>query len=1209
MNIEPNLPAPGRLRILVGSITIFCAISLLFLLTPSSSAQSMFANLSGTVTDNTGAVIPGAKVIIQDINSKIPRTVTTNTSGYFSVSELPAGTYSVTAEVKGFRKWTATGVILQSSDEKNINISLAIGSESETVEVIAAAGDVALVDSGEKSANLSAKEIQDLSLVGRNAIELLKVLPGFTMSANSGLNKPAYSGQVVGINGYCVGTGCNAGGVGGNLMNGQLMTVNQDGQNTIDPGAYGTASPVNTNPESISEVKVLSSNFTAENAQGPVVVNATTKSGGSIFHGGAWLYARNSALNANEALYKDPSYLQPKPGESYYYPGAKIGGPVIIPGTSFNKSRQKLFFFEMFEAYRQKLDGGVDRAFIPTPDMLNGDFSFLNTYTFTYNHDPAVYAVPTTPDSATWLGMAKRQGCQITNAVMNAACIDPNAQLLLRAFLPSTGFVDPTTHNGFNWIQGFSNVPQNSWQNITREDINISDTTKAYFTWSRQRETADMVTGLWVGAQDWAVPTPSPVQGMNGSDSLTASLLKIISPTMTSETTFGYTWVNFPTKPTDLNKYLRSKVGYNSTGVFGDSNLPAVLSWNGSIASMGDVGHDYHPDMMAVKAIPSVKTNLTKVIRTHTTKYGFFYQHLYNKQDNWGQYMGVYQYNPIWWGGTSATGNQYADALMGINASYYEQALPPPSNIAQNIYAFYAQDDWKLNRRITLQAGLRFEHYAKPYNPDLGLAIFDPLKYNNGAGTNPGVSWHATNSGVPLSGADSRMFYYSPRVGAAIDVFGTGKTIVRGGWGKYRAYDSVQSNNYTAPAQTALGAVSWSCGNNDPLCPTWEDVDSHAYTPVLGHPVLNGTSFSAVFPRNDEQPLVTSYSLTINQQLPSKFNLELSYVGNNTNYQQGQPNINSIPVGAMTNAMSEHPADCTAGGTDNRTATACENHYRPYLAYQTINESVTWGKAQYDSFQASIRRSVGILTLQGNYTFGKAIGDNGQSVTPIGAYDDYGRDALYGILPFDRAHAFSASYVIDIPKIHSGNALLRGAANGWQISGITIVETGSQITANSNSQFGLNNSATLAMQLFGTPDLPAYPAYTCNPAKGLTSGRYINPNCITVPTASHPASGRTPYLAGPMYWNTDLTLAKTFRIEDRHEVQFRFAMFNPFNHSLSSFTSADGNAKISGFDSSGRPTNATDTQHTCPGPQCTAIGYTNYHMGHRVLELGVRYTF
>src|SRR5437868_1069545 len=243
MSPEFYVPAPSRCRILIGSLVILCAISFFFY-TPQLCAQSLFANLSGTVIDASGAVIPGAKIIIQDTNSKTTRQATTNASGYFSVTELPAGTYNVTAEAKGFRKWAATGVTLQSSDEKNINVSLNVGTESETVEVSASAGDVALVDSGEKSANISAKEIQDLSLVGRNAVELLKILPGFTLSANSGLNKPAYSGQVVGINGYCSGNGCNAGGVGGNFMNGQLLTINQDGQNTVDPGAFGSATPV-----------------------------------------------------------------------------------------------------------------------------------------------------------------------------------------------------------------------------------------------------------------------------------------------------------------------------------------------------------------------------------------------------------------------------------------------------------------------------------------------------------------------------------------------------------------------------------------------------------------------------------------------------------------------------------------------------------------------------------------------------------------------------------------------------------------------------------------------------------------------------------------------------------------------------------------------------------------------------------------------------
>ena len=1205
-----------------------CAIGLLPLLGPAASAQSIFANVSGTVTDASGAVVPDARITVQDVNSKAARRITTSASGYYSITELPAGTYNIIAEAKGFQRWVATGVVLLSSDDKRVDIALKVGVETATIEVSAKAGEVAVVDSGEKSADLSAKEIQDLALVGRNALELLKVLPGFSLAPNGGLNKPAYSGQVVGINGFCSGSGCNAGGIGGNFINGQSITVTQDGQNTIDPGAYGKATPVNTNPEAISEVKVLTSNFSAENAQGPVVANAVTKGGSSSFHGGLWFYARNSATNANEAFYKEPTVMLPKPDESYYYPGAKIGGPVLIPGTGFNKSRQKLFFFEMFEAYRQNLDGGVDRAFIPTPAMLNGDFSFLNTFTFTHNHDPGTYAIPTTPDPTEgWPGMAERPGCTITNAVMNAACIDPNQQALLKDLLPNTGFVDPTTHGGFNYQQAFSPAPQNSWQNITREDINFTESTKAVVTWSRQRETATMPTGLWVGAADWYVPPPSATIGANGSDSLTTNFLKVISPTMTSETTFGYTWINFPSNPSNPAKVMRSTAGYPLKGIFNNPDVPAILSWGGGIAYMGDVGHEYHPTMIAVKAIPSVSTNLTKVIKTHTTKYGFFYQHLYNKQDNWGQFMGVYQYTPIGWGGTSPTGNQYADALMGIGASYYEQALPPPSYLSQNIASFYGQDSWKLNRRITVNYGMRFEHYAKPYSPDnLGLAVFDPALFNSvgGNGTNPGVTWHSINSNVPLSGTKSRFLFYSPRVGAAIDVFGTGKTVIRGGWGKYRAYDSVQSGNYTAPAQTALGSVSWSCGNNDKLCPTVEDVDSHAFTPVYGHPILNGSGFSAVSPYDDEQPLVTTYSLSIDQRLPSKFNLELSYVGNHTDFQQDQPNINAIPLGAMANAMTQYPSDCTTTSStgvisDARASTACENHYRPFIGsgtnpanYQAINQSLTAGKAQFDSFQASLRRSMGWLTLQVNYTFEKAIGDNfpNGGPEPVAALPNLGVGYFYGILPWDRAHDFSASYVFDVPNFHSGNRLVRGVANGWQVSGITTVESGAQMTANSTYNLGYSNSGGLpSIQYLGTPDVPLLPVFICNPAKGLKSGQYMNPNCFAPPSASNPGTGRTPYLPGPMYWNTDLSVYKTIKLSDRQSVQLKFMAFDPLNHSLTSFISGDGNAKIAGFSNTGQVTNATGSTHACPGAQCTNFGYADYALGHRVMEMGVKYTF
>ena len=1163
---------------------------------PLAWAQSMFATLSGTVTDPSGGVVVGAQVTVKAMDTTEARKSVSNQDGFFSISTLPAGRYEVTVEMKGFQTWHGTDITLNGADSRAMRIDLKVGSTTDVVTVEGKVTELAPTDSGDKSSLISSEDLDNLSLVGRNATEYLKILPGAALSANNLLNKPAFSGQVVGINGFCAGNGCNAGGLSSVTVNGQQANITQDGQNTFDPGAFGAATPVNPNPDMISEVKIMSSNFSAENAKGPVVVNTNTKSGTSVFHGEGYFYARNHALNANDHL--SNQFKLPKPDESYYYPGGNIGGPLYIPGTGFNKSHQKLFFFEGFEYYDQHLFGGIDRAYVPTAANLNGDFSAYNGTSPGGGHG-VLMAPISAPAPGKWSGFDARAaaGCTIAAGVMSQACIDPNALAYLQATMPQPN-ADPASNQGFNYVQQFD-APQTSWQNVVRGDWSVSDSTKLYITWSRQRETANMPTGLWVGAGDWSVPTPSPTIGANGSDAATATFVHIFSPTMTVEARFGYTYINFPSAPSDISKYLRSKVGYNLSGIFGQTNIPATVTWGDSAPNFGDVGHDYHPAMIAQKGIPSTSADLTKVLGTHTTKWGFFYEHVYNKQDNWGQFMGVYQYAS--WAG-SPTGNEYADMLMGIGqAGYFEQFLPPPSNIAQNIASWYAQDTWKLNRRITLNYGLRFEHYAKPYNPDLGMAVFNPAAYNPNAAnnTNTGVAWNANNSLVPLSGSPSRFLFFSPRFGAAIDVFGHGKTILRGGWGKYRAYDSVQSNNYVGPAQTALGSVSWSCGSNDKLCYTWEGIDQHAFTPVLGHPVLNGTSFAAADPNNDEQPLTTSYSLTIDQQLPGKFLLETSYVGNYTQFLQGNPNFNSVPWGAL-NAPG---ATCPGGGpVGSAPSPACQQAFRPYSVYQGINYSVTAGGAQYDAFQASVLRNFSWLNLQANYTFSKALGQaaQGNNGGLTGVLPNYGTHWLWGILPFDRAHVFSASYVFTLPNVKNGSAFVRGLGSGWQISGITQIESGAQLTAQGgvNTNFALTTPSNVSnITLYGTPDIQVYPLITCNPHSGLHKDQFANPNCFTMPGPGQLGNGGMPYMAGPMYWNSDLAVTKNFRIKERQNLQFRFSAFNFMNHGLLSFNNNDSNLKLTFNQIGGTTTNAS------------SFGVADYHTGNRVLELGAKYSF
>ena len=644
------------------------------------------------------------------------------------------------------------------------------------------------------------------------------------------------------------------------------------------------------------------------------------------------------------------------------------------------------------------------------------------------------------------------------------------------------------------------------------------------------------------------------------------------------------------------------------TGVFNNPEMPALLTWGQSLPNFGDVGHDYHPTMLANKGIPSEGENLTKVIGTHTAKFGAFYQHTYNTQDNWGQYMGVLIYSP--W--STPTGNNYADTLMGIGQSYFEQALPPPTSIAQNVLSFYAQDDWKVSRRLTLQYGMRFEHFGKPYAPvdNVGLAIFDPSKYvaSSGPDANSGVSWHKMNPAVPLSGATSTFLFYAPRLGAAYDLFGTGRTVVRGGWGMYRAYDSVQSNNYTGPAGTAFGSVGVSCNQFDAACASWETIDNLARP----SPVNYGTtglgpglkSITTYDPTDHEQPLVYSYSLSIDQKLPARLSMEVSYVGNKgTDFQQSVQ-YNAVPFGALT----------ASGVSCDITQTACQLQYRPFQNYTGITNSETAGKSRFDSLQASVKRTYGRLSLQANYTWSKTLAAFGPFT---GALPNYGTNWLYGVSNLDRPQAFSTYYVFSLPNSKSGNAFLRGAVNGWQISGITQIQSGQQLLNSSSGQarnFNLTQGGTNQdnVHLLGTPDVTIFPALLCNPAAGKRGpNQFVDPSCFGPQPAGKLGNAAMPYMGGPLYWNSDLTVMKNFKIKERQNVEFRASAFNFMNVGLLSFAPSDNNLSLL-FNDQGQVITGTSCPATSGGKPCTqasTFGTATHHVGNRIMEFSVKYSF
>src|SRR5438270_5013022 len=349
------------------TVRLLVVLCLLALLGASAWAQGIFATLTGVVSDRSGSVVSGAKVKLTDALSGSARDTVTNGEGYFTFASVPVGTYELTVEAQGFQTYKATDIRLGGGERRKNNVTLAVGSTPQTVEVTAISDfAVATVDSGEKSFTLATKELQNFTQVGSKAAEYVKIVPGFAI-ANGTSNKSNYNGATIGI---------NANGDSGsqsplnnafsyNGLPSNVLDIAADGAHVSDPGC-NCDTPVNPNSDFLQEFRVLTSNFSAENQKGPILITSVTKAGGEQYHGSAFFSARNYVLNANDAL--NIANKAPKPKNKYYYPGGSIGGPVP-------KTHNKLFFFTGFEYFYQVLDTGLLRATVPTPNMFNGDFS------------------------------------------------------------------------------------------------------------------------------------------------------------------------------------------------------------------------------------------------------------------------------------------------------------------------------------------------------------------------------------------------------------------------------------------------------------------------------------------------------------------------------------------------------------------------------------------------------------------------------------------------------------------------------------------------------------------------------------------------------------------------------------------------------------------------------------------------------------------
>jgi hypothetical protein len=1172
-------------------------LGLLLLLAANTQAQGIYATLTGVVTDPSGSVMPQARVVLKDALSGSERETATNNEGYYTFASVPVGTYTLTVVVKGFQTYKADGIGLGGGEQRDVNVTLAVGTTTQTVEVSAEAA-VATIDSGEKSFSLGTKELQNFTQVGSNAAEYIKITPGFSIE-NGTANKANYSGQTIGI---------NANGDSGsqsplnaafsyNGLPTNSLDIVADGAHVSDPGC-NCDTPVNPNSDFLQEFKVLTSNFSAETQKGPAVITSVTKAGGSQYHGSGFFSARNHALNANDWLNNFTN--TPKPADVFYYPGGTIGGPVRIPGTSFNKNRDKLFFFAGFEYFYQVLDTGLLQSIVPTPNELTGNFA------------PAEVAKegpggnPLNPATiAAWGGYQ-----------MPANLIDPNMVALMKLYPQPNS--TPTAGSPYNYVQS-EIFNQNNRQFTTRVDYDVSDNTKVFIRYNYQREVQQFPVGLWWRQSD-QVPYPSPIEGKNRSDSLTGTITHVFSPTMTNEVVMAYTYVGFPNVFASPSKVSRATVGYNYAGLF-KNNVAQIPSFGGNGGS-GEAALVFNPGgfeaggasagLYADKWMPSVSDTFTKVVGTHTVKAGFFYEWIRNAQPANNDTNGYLQFVPS--ANVDTYGNAYADELAGNTSNYTETNFNRINDISYNTVEGFVQDSWKIRRKLTVELGLRLTHFS-PWVDDegFGYSTFDQALYNSNCAAPPtfcGFEWHAKDHSVPLGGFPTRALFYQPRFGLAYDIFGNGQTVLRGGWGRFYYHSGQFTSGLDASAGSATSTL------------TPQSLGTAVFAKNLSTIPFTATPASpaAVASTDNSQPYTNSYSFTIEQRAPWQSTLEVAYVGNTSkdlpNTGGYGSNLNLVPLGAMLTASNP--------------ATANPNAYRPLDTvlpngtvdgYGDVNVNTNNLYANYNSMQVTWARHTGRYTIQANYTLQKSLGIvAGNNPNGSATINPFNLGSNYGIQPTDRRQVFNTAYSIDLGNPLHAHGFLEGATGGWQLSGIVQLQSGANLTYsggyNGNTDYNMQlgnaiipGSISAAnptgiqinnQSILGTNAVQLNPLVTCKPTANLAAHQYINPNCFAAPTVVG-QNGPTllPVAYGPAYFDSDLGLFKNFRISEGTKLQFRIQAYNFLNHPLWSFP--NGNNLTLQF--AQNPTTGAITQ-TNP-----TFGTTTTKQGARVVELAVKFYF
>ncbi len=1187
---------PGLRRSLCGILPILVAVLCLGM--PLAMRAQTTAQLTGTVQDPSGAIIPNAQMTLTNEATQASRTVETNGEGLYAFPSLVPGSYTLKAEAKGFQSKELTGIVLNAGDNRTVAaLVLTVGSEATTVTVSASAVMIP-VDNGQRTDVISNKEIENLALEGRDVTELLKVLPGATtMSGGLTQTSPQFSDLDITVQQSAVGNGININGV----PNRGGTSLLADGVNVIDPGNMASSVSI-INPDMTQEVTVQTADFNATVPYGPVVVSAISKSGGAHYHGEAYFDARNDALNAND--WQDNHNGVGKGGAHYYYPGGNFGGPVPLTHTH-------LFFWGGYERWLQNQgNANVLKSAIPTPEMMAGDFTtdnadnmaacpsgFSSTITGQWCNDISDMVLPdgSSPTPAP---------AGDTGASIPSKFLDPGAAALAKIWPKANA--NPTQTGGYNYYEPIPNV-NDGWMYRFRIDYNLGSNTKIYGAY-QQAYNSDLASGngahlYWTPGDAIPFPGGGEQQVFRGK-SLVGHIVHNFGSSATNDLMAGWAFGSFPFAEPNPSAALRSTLGYPSTyaKVFSNTpvlNIPAYNSPGGP-NDFPDFSQnsifDNPPGQYAVrKEAPQFSDVFTRVWRTHTIELGGYDQTTDNFQSTFatyedGDFSSFNGENPDVNTGNElgSPNNPVANFVTGIADGYSESNSSPIADTAYQSIAVFVDDTWKASSHLTLEGGARIEHVGHWYDRDgTGMAVFIPQDvapdFQSGRYA-PGYRWHATDPGIPLSGQPNRFAFVSPRFGLSYDLFGNGNTVIRGGWGAYRFV--TQTNDVASALTTAQDVLGYSLPGGKAVQFSEIGTGNAVYKQTCTSQCVQGSSQTGFDPTDYGQPLTYAWNFTIDQRVPWNSLVDVAYVGNvasqlsdDSEDLQGSnfsavADQNKMPMGALfkpdpiTGVTALNPEDVTTQPNGTKTGNSYAD-YHPYgIAYGTNSvymiQSTDYNN--YHGLQASWIKTTGRFTFDFNGTWSKALGTGLQE-------NPYNVNLNYGPTSIDRPFVFNASYTYASGRLHTGNDLVNQLGGGWTISGISTWQHGGYIPAelgNNVPNFGMglqyinypaglsSKSALSAKTYFGTDSsIPILPMVTCNPQSGLGHNQILNLSCFNAPAVGSQGGQKFPYMATTPYYDNDLAVYRTFHVREEQNLQFRFSAFDWLNHSLPEFANSD----------------------------------------------------